>query len=217
MHTCNATTLDQLLSLRDGVPLEAYIVQHVNTCSTCARELERLHDVRSALQALPGLTAPSYAAVMAAAVPDTTRHRFRLVGTAVAAAIVGAIALSLVTAHPSDHPSATPDQSPATTAVLGPMHMATDPPIASLVIRSQDLEARLRRLPSRPIVERASTTTTIDSLQSSIQWVDYQLSVADDVGLSERQAAQLWEDRIQLMDSLVKVRFAEVQRFAVLQ
>jgi hypothetical protein len=75
----------------------------------------------------------------------------------------------------------------------------------------------LRRLPSRPVVERASTTTTIDSLQSSIQWLDYQLSVAADVGLSERQAAQLWEDRIQLMDSLVKVRFAEAQRFAVLR
>jgi hypothetical protein len=180
--------------------------------------LERVHNVRAALQALPALTAPSYAVIMPAALPAAAQRSSRVVGTAVAAAIVGAIALSLVVAHPSDHESvATTNHSLATSAPLGPMHIATDPPIASLVIRSQDLEARLRGLPSRPVVERASTTTTIDSLQSSIQWVDYQLSVADDVGLSERQAAQLWEDRIQLMDSLVKVRFAEVQRFAVLQ
>jgi hypothetical protein len=216
MHTCNATTLDQLLSLRDGALLGASIVQHVNTCSACARELERLHAVRLALQALPTLTAPSYEAILPAASPATTRRSVRIFVAAAAASAVGAIGLSLIAAAPADHPAATTSHE-QTAAPLRPMHIATEPPIASLVTRSQNLEARLRRLPSRPVVERASTTTTIDSLQSSIQWLDYQLSVAADVGLSERQAAQLWEDRIQLMDSLVKVRFAEAQRFAVLR
>ena len=42
MHACNAITLDQLLSLRDAAPVEAYVVQHVNSCAACWRELERL-------------------------------------------------------------------------------------------------------------------------------------------------------------------------------
>jgi hypothetical protein len=86
----------------------------------------------------------------------------------------------------------------------------------ALVIRSQQLDARLQQLPTRPRVERASTTVTIDSLEQRIQWVDYQLSLAQDVGLSESQASRLWQDRVRLMNSLVKVRYAEAQRFALL-
>jgi hypothetical protein len=100
--------------------------------------------------------------------------------------------------------------------MLTALNSGSAPTIATLVTRSQNLESQLRRMPSRPIVERAGTTTIIDSLESSIQWVDYKLSVANDAGLSEQQAAQLWQDRIHLMDSLVKVRYAEAQRFAVL-
>jgi hypothetical protein len=88
--------------------------------------------------------------------------------------------------------------------------------VGSLVIRSQELESRLQRLPRRPHIERGSTSATIDTLQSRIQWLDYQLSLSSDVGMTESQSAQLWENRIQLMDSLLKVRSAEAQRAAVL-
>jgi hypothetical protein len=39
--------------------------------------------------------------------------------------------------------------------------------------------------------------------------VDLQLSNADESGLSGPQAQQLWSQRVQLLDSLVSVRYAE--------
>jgi hypothetical protein len=214
--------------LRDGEPMEAYVAQHVNTCVACSRELERLRSVRVALATLPTMTAPAYNLLA------TREHRqsivgrsLRTVGTTTLAAGIGAVVLLVTFTMRMDRSRETATSSTAAAATDMPLVAATqldrstalpdDPPMATLVKRSQDLESRLRRLPNRPHIERASTTTTIDSLQSRIQWVDYQLLVANDVGLNERQAALLWEDRIQLMDSLVKVRYAEAQRFALLQ
>jgi hypothetical protein len=186
------------------------------------------------MQGLPTLSAPAYAAVLPAQSPSNrapaSANRYRYTSIAAAATGVSVIALLIAFAsHPErEHAhlhsetlamTATPVVSdPMTSDPMASDPMASDmpPAIATLVVRSQDLESKLRRMPSRPIVERAGTTTIIDSLQTSIQWVDYKLSLASDAGLSEQQAAQLWRDRIQLMDSLVKVRYAETQRVAVL-
>jgi hypothetical protein len=90
------------------------------------------------------------------------------------------------------------------------------PSLATLVSYSQLLDRTLHEMPRRPTTERAATGATIDSLQEHIQWVDFQLSVARDVGLNPTQSAQLWEDRVRLMNSLLAVRYAEAQRFAML-
>jgi hypothetical protein len=216
MSTCNATTLDQLLTIRDANPVEAFVVQHVNTCASCSRELERLREVQSALTAMPILIAPSFAMSPGKQV-RTPPRRFGAISLAAAASVIALISIIAFTRN-----SHRDDDAPDTNTYAAPNHLRQDhpvvrPAIASLVIQSQKLESQLQRLPSRPLVERGSTTTVIDSLQTSIQWVDYQLSDAQTAGLSDREAEQLWEDRIQLMDSLVKVRYAEAQRFAVLQ
>jgi hypothetical protein len=49
----------------------------------------------------------------------------------------------------------------------------------------------------------------IDTIEDRIQWLDFQLSDAPDSGLSEEQTQRLWRERVELMDSLVKVRYAE--------
>jgi hypothetical protein len=49
----------------------------------------------------------------------------------------------------------------------------------------------------------------IDTIEERIQWLDFQLSDAPDSGLNERQTQRLWSERVELMDSLVKVRYAE--------
>jgi hypothetical protein len=41
-----------------------------------------------------------------------------------------------------------------------------------------------------------------------------QLSYAPDTGLNDAQAYRLWRERVDLMDSLVKVRYAESSRLA---
>lgn len=81
-----------------------------------------------------------------------------------------------------------------------------------LVAQSQELEHLLQALPERPHIERVSTAATIDAIEQRIQWLDWQLSYAPDAGLSEEQARQLWRERVELMDSLVKVRYAQAHR-----
>jgi hypothetical protein len=103
----------------------------------------------------------------------------------------------------------------ATLTLLWMMHMdrghpGPDDAIQSLVSRSQRLEAVLNTLPPRPTVERAATSAAIDELQTRIQLLDQQLSAAanDDGHRTQR----LWSARVQLMNSLVYVRYAEAAR-----
>jgi hypothetical protein len=84
-----------------------------------------------------------------------------------------------------------------------------DDDLAELMDRSRQLEEMLEVLPARPVVERVTTAATIDTLEQRIQWLDLHLSYAPEAGLSERQAEHLWRERVDLMDSLVKVRYAE--------
>ena len=85
--------------------------------------------------------------------------------------------------------------------VPAPGTEASRPPVvleaASLVDlreRSQALEALLAAMPERPAVERAGTSVPIDSLQSQVQWLDHQLSLAGGHGRTT-EAEQLWRDR----------------------
>ena len=81
--------------------------------------------------------------------------------------------------------------------------------VPELVAQSQHLEGLLQRLPERPRIERVSTAAMIDTIEDRIQWLDFQLSDASDSGLNEEQTRRLWRERVELMDSLVKVRYAE--------
>jgi hypothetical protein len=86
--------------------------------------------------------------------------------------------------------------------------------ITELVTQSRRLEELLDTLPQRRQVERVSTAATLDTIEHRIQWLDFQLSYAADVGLNEQQAQRLWGERVVLMDSLVKVRYAEAGRLS---
>jgi hypothetical protein len=231
MHACNTLTLDQLVSLRDGDPVAADAVTHVEDCSRCSQELARLRAVQASLKSLPLLAAPEYNnAGMRARLRAVRTYR---IANVAAAAGIGAITLLLITtvhgsrsriegaaaSSPSVVTASNPAADSQADSVVDPDIDHSSEPVAqqvnSLVIRSQELDSRLRRMPRRPYIERAGTSATIDTLQDSIQWVDYQISVASDVGMTDSQSARLWENRIQLMDSLVKVRYAEAQRAAV--
>ena len=48
-----------------------------------------------------------------------------------------------------------------------------------------------------------------NTIEQRIAWLDFQLSSTPDGDLSEEQSRRLWRERVELMDSLVKVRYAE--------
>jgi hypothetical protein len=84
--------------------------------------------------------------------------------------------------------------------------------VAKLRARSQALEELLAAMPSRPAVERADTSLPIETLEAQVQWLDHQLSIAGAAREPAPDAEQLWRDRVEVMNSLVELRYVEAQR-----
>lgn len=83
--------------------------------------------------------------------------------------------------------------------------------INALMVQSQLLERDLRRLPGQPEIGRADTLATIDDLQSRIAAIDNRLNDPERALSSEQQEA-FWRERVRLMDSLLRLRYAQAQR-----
>jgi hypothetical protein len=197
----------ELVTLRDGAPVAARVVEHVKACQQCGAEIARLKELGTQLRQLPGFAPPqrAWAAIEQTLSNPEPAPRSALGGRAafLIASLLGATLLSaLLRQSEREHSSA---NRPAVAADIGG---ATAESLSSLVARSQRLESLLRGLP-RPAVERAATAATIDELQTRIQVLDVQLSGAEGSDADHGQAQQLWAARVQLLDSLVSLRYAE--------
>jgi hypothetical protein len=195
--------LEQLLSLRDGEPVDALMREHIAGCPSCAAELARLATSREQLCSLPMFDPPSelWAQIAERISKEglheaTTRRNWKSTMGLAAAFLAVVIVLFRMS-----------DQS--SVRLLAVNH-AAEPELSALVQRSQQLEAALDSLPRRPSVERVATAANIDGIEQRIQWLDFHLSAANDV-LDESQTQQLWQERVNLMDSLVKLRYVEAR------
>jgi hypothetical protein len=204
--------IEHLLSLRDGEPVAADVSAHVKACSNCSGELQRLSSLRAAMHRLPQVEPPAIAwdrIQHALAERGPRRASFQKMG--LAAAVTVAVTVAVVAFLTSSTDRRTTAATTAATELVvaeAPAH-AEMPRLEDLVAQSQRLEGLLRKLPGRPSVERVSTAVTIDAIEQRIQWLDFQLSAVADQELSEEQSRRLWRERVDLMDSLVKVRYAE--------
>jgi hypothetical protein len=205
-------SIDHLLSLRDGQPVDAATAAHVEQCQRCSAELRKLRETQLELQSLPPLDAPSsfteIRRVMARPVAQPRRIVSPRFVAAVAFVALTAIFFVALRDETAPRPVAEQDPQPAP-AQEQPADVVEHARVPELVAQSQRLEDLLQRLPERPQVERVSTAAMIDTIEDRIQWLDFQLSDAPDSGLNEEQTQRLWRERVELMDSLVKVRYAE--------
>jgi hypothetical protein len=204
--------IDQLLSLRDGEPVDAAAASHVEGCAHCRGTLARLERTTRALRELPALDAPAGSwqrvrEAMDRPAPGLNQRRL----FAVAAGIVAVLSLSIAFLTSREDEKVVEQETSPELPVVIEVEPAQ---LNALVARSQQLEGLLQGLPERPRIERVSTVATIDALEQRIQWLDIQLSSAPDVVLSAEQTQQLWTERVTLMDSLVKVRYAEAGRMS---
>ena len=198
--------IDQLLSLRDGEPVDAEVRLHVQQCTHCLAEAAQLAKTRMRLQELQAFDPP--ADVFAQIAERATAAPARRLRFGVAAAAVAVVASLVVIVAIRDASQSTQfvERSPAerrTTPVFA------DAEVQSLIAQSRELDLVLERLPVRPQVERVSLAATVDSIEDRIQMLDWQLAYGSDAGLDRREARRLWSERVDLMDSLVKVRYAE--------
>ena len=203
-------SIDHLLRLRDGQPVDAATAAHVEQCQRCSAELRKLRETRAKLQSLPQLDAPSsFQEIQRAIARPATARR-----TVVSARLVAAVAFVTLTTIffvalrdetvPTVVERSAQPQDPGT----APIDVVETARVPELVAQSQQLEGLLQKLPERPRIERVSTAAMIDTIEDRIQLLDFQLSDAGS-GLNEQQTRRLWRERVELMDSLVKVRYAE--------
>lgn len=202
-------SIDHLLSLRDGQPVDAATVAHVDQCARCLAELRKLRETQVKLQSLPPRDAPSSFQEIQRAMARPANAPRRIVSARLVAALafvtltaIFFVALRDGTRTPVAEHKPVEQQTPA-------IDIIETARVPELVARSQQLEDLLQKLPDRPRIERVSTAAMIDTIEDRIQWLDFQLSDARDSGLNEEQTRRLWRERVELMDSLVKVRYAE--------
>jgi hypothetical protein len=85
--------------------------------------------------------------------------------------------------------------------------------LQALMVESRQLETDLRSLPREPRVVRAGTQATIVDLEDRIAAIDYQLSDPE-VQMTPDEQEIFWRERVRLMKSLVRLRYAQAQRTA---
>ena len=128
---------------------------------------------------------------------------------AVAAAVIVAVAAVPLTYL------ATRDSPPRTLSFVAvtPARVAWDEmSYAPLIVESARLERLLAEMPAPRLVV-GSTAGTIVGLEDRIAYVDAQLSYAAARGLAPPYRRALWDERVELMNALVYVRFAQMQGF----
>ena len=203
-------SIDHLLSLRDGQPVDAATAAHVEQCARCSAELHKLRETRVKLQSLPQLDAPSsFQEIQRAMVRPAAAPR-RLVSARLVAGLAFVTLTSIFFVALRDETGPVAEQQTAPVEQQTPsIDVIETARVPELVARSQQLENLLQNLPERPRIERVSTAAMIDTIEGRIQWLDFQLSDTRDSGLNEEQTRRLWRERVELMDSLVKVRYAE--------
>ncbi|HSD70182.1 MAG TPA: hypothetical protein VLB07_11555 [Woeseiaceae bacterium] len=83
--------------------------------------------------------------------------------------------------------------------------------VNALMVRSRELESDLRALPEQPQLVQAGTAATILDLEDRIAAID--LILNDSGGhLTAAQSEAYWRERVRLMNSLVRLRYAQAQR-----
>lgn len=219
-------SIEQLLNLREAAPEGSGVAAHVNGCERCQAELGRLRIVQLGLLSLPEIPAPEggWQAVSRARAESDNSTRPALTGwfwagSMAAALAVAVVLFGLLNQVPRESGTGVDAAMGGTTPTLAsstqgdyPIPAVEANDVDELMARSRQLEWTLRAMPEGPQVISADTAGTISVLEDRVAMIDYSLSMSGDEELSPRQVLGLWRDRVDVMNSLVQVRYAQAQR-----
>jgi hypothetical protein len=191
MHAC----LEDLLSLRDGDSPPRELVGHVGACGPCTQRLGELCLARARLRALPRV-APTRDLWDSIAPPAPARRGLQWAGAGLAAAASVALFVLVQSARIEERPE----------PVLPQPEAARD--IRELQAVSQQLGRLERSVPRRRAIVSAREESAVGMLEAAIASVDGQLAGVDPVA-ADPAVEDLWRQRVELMESLVQVRFAQ--------
>jgi hypothetical protein len=208
---------EALLTVRDGEPIDAAERDELLADPASVAEVERLRRTQAALEELPEFDPPAGVWQRIEAELDGDRRRrigvaFRwAAGAAVAATVATAAIIYLAQSFDAPGiPTATTaaDESPRPSATGSIMPAS----YTQLVEESARLERLLAEIPYQRPLMTAQTASTIVGLEDRITMLDEELAfgAANDMEMSQREA--LWEERVELMNALLHVRYAQAQR-----
>ncbi len=197
-------SLEQLISLRDEEPVSVAVQEHVRGCGFCARTLNELAAVRDGIGKLADPLPPagiwSRVVEEAEAAPRSpaVRRWLPAAGVALVASVAGAMLMlntrQLLTTVP---------EQPVVTAQAS---------IGQLMAQSQYLERAVmdvnQNADSMPV--SAGTASTVATLEDHIALVDYEINGSSGQKPDDTRLAQLWRQRVDLLQSLAAVRYAQV-------
>jgi len=209
-----AERTEDLLSVRDGDPVNVVTRDRVLSDETAGAELRRLAAMREALRSLPVVDPPKRAWHRLSAEFDDQASRrpwgwAEAAGLAFFAVVLVLIAGNFGRVWTIDEVSLT--QTVATpVSVTAPVLAGAD--FAELIDESLRLERILSSMPQSHRLMQAGTAITIVGLEDRIAEVDAHLSMGAAAGLDAGYREVLWQDRVDLMNALVHVRYAHAQR-----
>jgi len=198
-------SMESLLALRDRVsePGNATAKEHVQGCHVCQAELDRLHQRVAQLKALPTLapTRDSWPLIAGKVRADRWRRRSWQGAGLVGLAVAASLAITVVTHH-AEAPA-----KPATmTAGLNRVQK-----IQQAQAQSRALENVLVTFDPNKRVLDGQTAGVAQALEDRIAEVDRAIAQAEldeqrDQGEQQgEQVLHLWQQRVGLLDVLVKV------------
>jgi hypothetical protein len=83
--------------------------------------------------------------------------------------------------------------------------------VAALMQESKRLETLLASIPEESRVARAATVMTTAGLEDRIQWIDVAIGAGEASNSDASTVAPLWRQRVDLLNSLVAVRYAQAR------
>ncbi|MGH8284053.1 MAG: hypothetical protein ACRESE_09450 [Gammaproteobacteria bacterium] len=201
-------SLERLISLRDGEPIAADVVGHVRDCAECDAVMHSLSDLHGKLRAMPGFSAPadSWQRILLRldAQAETMHRRFWIPAAGIGLAASLAVVLVLVTL--SVH---RPDTNATVTFAT---HLRDVRSLTQLQSQSQYLENAVLSMNADTDhrVVNAGTAAMVAALEDRIALIDYAINQTGVSPQPHAELAQLWQQRVDLLQSLTAVRYAQV-------
>jgi len=210
---------EDLLTIRDGEPIDAELHARLLADPRASDELARIKALKSALGELPelrpGESVRSRIMAELCAVDRVQigqRRRWLIFGLAASVAALAVSFLLPMRLVPTidEEPTlvAANDSREAQTVATA----AAAEPYAALVEESARLERILTVLPERARVMNVGTMGTIVGLEDQVALIDHQLTLGAATGLGGESRQALWRERVDVMNALVQVRYAQAQR-----
>jgi len=200
-------SLEQLIGLRDEEPVSVEVQQHVRGCGQCAAALNGLLAARERLTALADPVPPPDAWQRIATASDRSQRRRRWLPAAGLGLAASAAAAALLVFNLHVKPAPARDD----TAVVTPSG-AAPADVNQLMAQSRYLERAVLKLdgPADSMAVSADTASTVAALEDRIALVDYEINSAAGVDNNDPHMVQLWKQRVNLLQSLAAVRYAQV-------